>query len=138
MKSTEIANQLGVTPRTIQRWIATGDIPYSRPRKQRPRLIDPYKAYILERLQQGCRKGAQLERELRAKGYKGSGRALYRYLETLEPTGSSPQHFCVGNVPGGFHTAPSTFGSLGITGHLALFPQARRFETQKSKRRSDS
>src|SRR6266700_6865376 len=71
MKSTEIANQLGVTPRTIQRWIAIGDIPYSRPRKQRPRLIDPYKAYILERLQQGCRNKAQLERELRAKGYKG-------------------------------------------------------------------
>ncbi len=39
MKSTEIANQLGVTPRTIQRWIAIGDIPYSRPRKQRPRLM---------------------------------------------------------------------------------------------------
>ncbi len=91
MKSTEIANQLGVTPRTIQRWIAIGDIPYSRPRKQRPRLIDPYKAYILERLQQGCRNKAQLERELRAKGYKGSGRAMYRYLETLEPTDSSPR-----------------------------------------------
>jgi len=43
----------------------------------------------LKRWHQGCRKGAQLERELRAKGYKGSGRALYRYLETLEPTGSS-------------------------------------------------
>ena len=26
----------------------------------------------------------RLEREVRAKGYKGSGRALYRYLETLE------------------------------------------------------
>lgn len=32
MKSAEIAQKLGVTQRTIQRWIATGDIPYSRPR----------------------------------------------------------------------------------------------------------
>jgi transposase len=86
MKIAEIALQLGVTPRTIQRWIATGTIPYSGPRKQRSRLIDPYKTYILNRWHQGCRKGAQLEREVRAKGYKGSGRALYRYLETLEPT----------------------------------------------------
>ncbi len=87
--NAEIALQLGVTPRTIQRWIATGDIPYSRPRKQRARLIDPYQAYLLSRWHQGCRKGAQLERELRAKGYKGSGRALYRYLERLEPSGFS-------------------------------------------------
>ena len=91
MKSAEIAQKLGVTQRTIQRWIARGDIPSSGPRKQRPRLLDPYKASILERLQQGCHNKAQLERELRAKGYKGSGRALYRYRETLEPTGFSPR-----------------------------------------------
>jgi transposase len=89
VKIAEIALQLGVTQRTIQRWIATENIPYSRPRKQRSRLIDPYKTYLLKRWHQGCRKGAQLERELRAKGYKGSGRALYRYLETLELTGST-------------------------------------------------
>jgi transposase len=29
--------------------------------------------------------GSQLERELRAQGYKGSQRALYRYLATVEP-----------------------------------------------------
>src|SRR2546421_9712533 len=89
MKSPEIAQKLGVTSRTIQRWMATADIPYSRPRKQRPRLLDPYKAYVLSRWDQGCRNGAQLERELKAKGYKGSGRAMYRYLETLEPSGVS-------------------------------------------------
>ncbi len=89
VKIAEIALQLGVTQRTIQRWIATETIPYSRPRRQRPRLIDPYKTYLLSRWHQGCRKGAQLERELRAKGYKGSGRAMYRYLQTLEPTGFS-------------------------------------------------
>src|SRR6266852_3484949 len=89
VKIAEIALQLGVTQRTIQRWIATETIPYSRPRRQRPRLIDPYKTYLLERWHQGCRKGAQLERELRAKGYKGSGRAMYRYLQTLEPIGFS-------------------------------------------------
>jgi transposase len=89
MKSGEISQQLGVTARTIQHWIAAGDIPYSRPRKQRARLIDPYQAYLLTRWHQGCRNGMQLERELRAKGYKGSQRALYRYLETLEPSGIS-------------------------------------------------
>jgi len=89
LNSAEMALQLGVTQRTIQRWLATGNIPYSGPRRPRVRLVDPYKAFLLERWQQGCHNGAQLERELRAKGYKGSGRALYRYLETLEPAGFS-------------------------------------------------
>ena len=98
-KSAEIALQLGVTQRTIQRWIATGNIPYSRPRRQRARLLDPYKSYLLERCNQGCRNGAQLERELRAKGYKGSQRAMYRYLATLEPSGFSSRKRSAASAP---------------------------------------
>jgi transposase len=89
LNRAEMALQLGVTQRTIQRWLTTGTIPYSGPRRPRARLVDPYKAFLLERWHQGCHHGAQLERELRAKGYKGSGRALYRYPETLEPAGFS-------------------------------------------------
>jgi len=89
MKSAEIAAQTGMTERTVRRWLNHGDIPYSAPRKPRPRLIDPYKTYLLSRWHQGCHHGSQLESELRAKGYQGSGRALYRYLETLEPSDPS-------------------------------------------------
>jgi hypothetical protein len=74
---------------SYQRWLATGIISFSGPRRPRARLVDPYKAFLLSRWQQSCHNGAQLERELRTKGYKGSGRALYRYLETLEPSGFS-------------------------------------------------
>jgi transposase len=84
MKSIEIADHMGMAPRTVREWLDRGDIPYSGSRKPRARLIDPYQIYLRERWQQGCRQGAQLERELRAKGYKGSPRAIYRYLETLE------------------------------------------------------
>lgn len=90
MKSAEIALQLGVTQRTIQRWIATGTIPYSGPRKQRSRLIDPYNTYLLKRWHQGCHQGAQLERELRARGYKGSQHGIYRYLEMLKLSTPTP------------------------------------------------
>jgi transposase len=88
MRSSDIAVQVGMPERTIRHWLSGRGIPYSGSRKPRPRLIDPYKAYLFSRWHQGCRNGAQLEKELRAKGYKGSGRALYRYLETLEPSGS--------------------------------------------------
>jgi len=44
----------------------------------------------LKRWHQGCHKGAQLERELRAKGYKGSPHGIYRYLETLKASTLAP------------------------------------------------
>lgn len=84
MKSGEIARTLGMSQRTIQRWLSAGNIPYSRRKRQRARLIDPYKSYLFKRWQQGCRSGAQLERELRAKGYKGSQHGVYRSLQTLK------------------------------------------------------
>jgi transposase len=89
VKHTDIAAQVGMAERTVREWLSRGDIPYAGPRKPRARLIDPYKTYLLARWQQGCRTGSQLERELRAKGYKGSPRAMYRYLATLEPSVSS-------------------------------------------------
>src|SRR5438132_3203942 len=99
VKIAEIALQLGVTQRTIQRWIATETIPYSRPGRQRPRLIDPYKTYLLSRWHQGCRKGAQLERELRAKGYKGLQHGVYRYLETLKASIPAPSKHTSASKP---------------------------------------
>jgi transposase len=84
MKSAEIAAVVGMVERTVRHWLSRGDIPYSGPRKPRSSPLDPYKTYLLERWHQGCRSGAQLERELRAKGYKGSQKAIYRCLASLE------------------------------------------------------
>jgi len=90
MKSGEIARTLGMSQRTIQRWIATGTIPYARRKRPRASIIDPYKTYLLKRWQQGCHSGAQLERELRTKGYTGSPHGIYRYLETLKAATIAP------------------------------------------------
>ncbi len=84
MKSAEIAAALGMAERTVRHWLSQRGIPYSGPRKPRSSPLDQYKAYLLERWHQGCRSGAQLERELRAKGYKGSQKAIYRCLASLE------------------------------------------------------
>jgi transposase len=84
MKSAEIAAALGMGERTVRHWRSSRGIPYSGPRKPRSSPLDPFKTYLLERWHQGCRSGAQLERELRAKGYKGSQKAIYRCLASLE------------------------------------------------------
>jgi transposase len=101
MKSGEMARTLGMSQRTLQRWIATGNIPYARRKRPRARLIDPYKTYLLKRWHQGCHTGAQLERELRAKGYKGSQHGIYRYLETLKASTLTPSK----------HTSASTLAA---------------------------
>src|SRR5258708_18436109 len=72
IESAEISAVVGIGARTVRHWRGRGDIPYSGLRKPRSTPLDPYKTYLLERWHQGCRSGAQLEREWRAKGYKGS------------------------------------------------------------------
>jgi hypothetical protein len=90
VKSGEIARMLGMSQRTIQRWIATGTIPYARRKRPRASLIDPYKSYLWKHWCQGGHSGAQLARELRAKGYKGSPHGVYRYLQTLKAATLAP------------------------------------------------
>ncbi len=90
VKSGAIARTLGMSQRTIQRWIATGTIPYARRKRPRASLLDPYKTYLWKRGPQGCHTGAQLERELRTKGYKGSPHGIYRYLQTLKAAKLAP------------------------------------------------
>ncbi len=100
MKSAEIAAAVGMAERTVRHWLSRGDIPYAGPRKPRSSPLDPYKTYLLERWHQGCRSGAQLERELRAKGYIGSQKAIYRCLASLELFVSSPSaRSCASSQP---------------------------------------
>ncbi len=78
-----IASRVGIGERTVHRWLRNGSFPEARRRRRRPSLIDPYERYVLMWWQAGNRNGSQLYRELTARGYKGSCRAMYSYLATL-------------------------------------------------------
>jgi transposase len=80
----EIARRLGVTVRTIQIWNKRGSCPGSRRRRKRQSLFDPYAAYVLKRWKQGCKKASVLYREIKEKGYRGTDRQVYRFLQTLK------------------------------------------------------
>lgn len=87
MTTPSIAQQTGLSPRSVRRWLAEGTFPEPRQRRRRPSLIDPYEAYILQRWQHGCRNGLQIWREIAAQGYSGSSRALRNYLARLPGAG---------------------------------------------------
>jgi transposase len=67
----------------------------ARRRRRRPSLIDPYERYVLQWWHEGNRNGLQLYRELIAQGYKGSSKAMYRYLVRLR----TPQRPSLGVTP---------------------------------------
>lgn len=81
-----IALRVGLSERTVYRWQARQAAPYGRHQVRSTSVIDPYKAYVFKRWQEGCRKGSQLCQELKARGYRGSERAVYRYLNFLQET----------------------------------------------------
>lgn len=82
-KVADIASRIGIGERTVRRWLAHGSFPEARRRRRRPSLIDPYERYVLTWWQEDTRNGLQLYRELTARGYKGSPKAMYNYLATL-------------------------------------------------------
>jgi transposase len=88
MTTAQVAQHLGLSTRTIRRWLAHEYVPEKRQRRRRPSLIDPYESYVLTRWQQGCHNGLQLWREIAGRGYAGSPKALYSYLARLRPAGS--------------------------------------------------
>ncbi|GHO56456.1 transposase [Ktedonobacter robiniae] len=69
--------------RTVRDWLAHGSYPEPKRRRRRPSLVDRYEREVLKRWEQGNHNGASLYRELRAQGYRGSQKALYRYLARL-------------------------------------------------------
>lgn len=80
----EIARILGVTRRTIQRWLKADTFPDAKRRRRRPGSFEIYASYVLSRWEAGERNGLAIYREIKEQGYDGSERTVYRYLETLK------------------------------------------------------
>jgi transposase len=71
MTQSAIAQQIGTSLRTVQRWLAAGTFPEQKPRRYVSQL-DPYLPYLFQRWAQGCHNIACLFRELVERGYQGS------------------------------------------------------------------
>jgi len=67
-----IATRVGVSERTVQRWLRHGQFPERRRRSERPGQLARFAAYLRDRWQAGCHNATQLWQELRARGFTGS------------------------------------------------------------------
>jgi len=86
MSQQAIAQHLGISLRTVQRWVAAGAFPERKPREQASQL-DRYLPYLCERWEAGCQNMARLFRELVEQGYQGSYASVRDNLVRLLPTG---------------------------------------------------
>jgi len=75
----DIAEELGVHPRTVRRALKRGG-PSSTRRKKRGSKLDPYKPLVDELLNEGVWNGQVILRELQARGYTGKETILRDYI----------------------------------------------------------
>jgi transposase len=75
-----IARQLRMHRRLVRQYIRVGAVPPRTPYPRRPCELDIYAEYLAQRWQEGCRNGAQLWRELRERGFRGSSTRLRQWI----------------------------------------------------------
>lgn len=79
-----IARQVGVSRRTVYRYLRMPDPPQRKqPYVGRMSRIEPYKPYILQRWNDGCRSARQMCREITARGYGYGESSVQRYVHQL-------------------------------------------------------
>jgi len=95
-----IADALGVHEDTVKRALDLGNRG-PRPRAIRPTLLDPYKPFIAEVLEQYPRlRSTRLYEMLQPRGYAGSVIQLRRYVKTVRPRSKREAFLRLSTMPG--------------------------------------
>jgi transposase len=88
-----IAAELGLSRNTVRRFARAagpGELLAREGTGRRPSILQDYEPYLRDRWNAGCTNAAQLWREIRARGYPGSCRAVRGYLARFRGTTCMP------------------------------------------------
>jgi transposase len=75
-----ISTHMGRHHRTVRKYLEASTFPERPPRRRPPSILDPYKAYLLERWQAGCRSVLELYRDIQAQGFAGKYSIVAAYV----------------------------------------------------------
>jgi transposase len=79
-----IAQQVGLSRRTVRRYLQSPTFPERQPRHGRDRsILDPYKATLLAGWNSGCRNGWHLFRTIRRQGFRGQYGIVALYVRRM-------------------------------------------------------
>jgi transposase len=79
----DIVAQVGVSKRTVQRFLRAEQFPARARRRRQPRQTDRYEAYLRQCVEAGCHNAAKLYREVKAQGYSGAYASIYQVVQGL-------------------------------------------------------
>ncbi|MDQ6831787.1 MAG: ISL3 family transposase [Chloroflexota bacterium] len=87
----DIARATGISRTTAYRYLRLGGPPEHKQYGPRSTVLDPYKAHLLTRWEEGCHTATRLWREIREMGYRSSYTNVVRFLAHLRlPVGERP------------------------------------------------
>jgi transposase len=91
-----IAKQVGLSRRTVQRYLQSPTFPERQPRHGRDRsILDPYKPMLLAGWNNGCRNGWHLFRTIRSQGFQGQYGIVALYVRRMrQAQGLAPGRRC--------------------------------------------
>jgi transposase len=91
-----IAARVGISRRTVQRYLQSPTFPERQPMHARDcSLLDPYKAALLAGWNSGCRNGAHLFRTIRNQGFQGQYGIVALYVRRMrQAQGLAPGRRC--------------------------------------------
>lgn len=90
--TAQIARQVGVSSRTVQRYLRASSFPERRARSDRGRsLVCPYQDYLIQQWNFGHDRMRDLFRDLQQQGYTGSYLSLTRYIHRLRRGQPEPE-----------------------------------------------
>lgn len=111
MTQREIGRQVGVSAKTVRRWLHAATFPERYPRPARSSLLDPYAPYLTERRAAGCHNARRRFEEIGAQGYPGGLTTVRAYRARLRPprggNGAIERNMLLWSVTGGHEHRPS-------------------------------
>jgi transposase len=87
LSRTQIAARVGLSRKTVSRWLNTTAYPAHPGAKRRGRpygsQLDRFKPYLLERFQAGCHNARRLYQEIQAQGYRGCDSLVRKFITLI-------------------------------------------------------
>src|ERR1700719_2523805 len=80
IKVSQIARQLGLCRRRIDKWIQLDELPERSRMQPRPGMPESFRDYLHQRWEAGCRHGRMLLAEIRKLGYMGCYSGLAKFI----------------------------------------------------------
>jgi transposase len=75
-----ISEALGISIKTVRRWLRSGQFPERKPVIARYSHVREFEQYLQQRWEQGCHNSNQLFREIRLHGYRGSRQMVSNHV----------------------------------------------------------